>query len=190
MGQRLTSIVTRTGDLGETGLANQTRLSKDHLRVECLGEIDELNSFVGLLRAESLPLAHQALLSNIQHDLFDLGGELALPGVPILKEASVIELDEAIAHYNSTLQSLKEFILPAGSRASALAHVVRSITRRAERHLVALSRQERVEPLALQYLNRLSDLMFVLARVFNALHEVSDVYWRSERLKASTAPNE
>jgi len=185
LGQRLTSIVTRTGDQGETGLANQTRVPKHHLRVECMGELDELNSFVGLLRCESLDEAHQNLLSNIQHDLFDLGGELALPGVAILKESAVLELDQAIAKYNATLESLKEFILPGGTRASALAHVVRTVARRAERHVVALCAQESVQPLALQYLNRLSDLMFVLARVFNASHQVPDVYWRSERLKAS-----
>lgn len=185
MGQRLTSIVTRTGDQGETGLANQTRVPKNHLRVECMGELDELNSFLGLLRCESLGQEHQDLLSLIQHDLFDLGGELALPGMDILKETAVIRLDEAITRYNDTLESLREFILPGGSRASAMAHVVRTVARRAERHLVALSKEEGVGPLALQYLNRLSDLMFVLARVFNAHHHVPDVFWKSERLKAS-----
>lgn len=185
MGQRLTSIVTRTGDQGETGLANQTRVPKDHLRVTCMGELDELNSLVGLLRCESLDNEHQDLLSLIQHDLFDLGGELALPGMSILKESAVERLDEAIAKYNDTLESLKEFILPGGSRASALAHVVRTVARRAERHVVALSREGGVQPLALQYLNRLSDLMFVLARVFNAHQHVPDVFWRSERLKES-----
>jgi cob(I)alamin adenosyltransferase len=152
-----------------------------------MGELDELNAMVGLLRCEALQEEQQNLLATVQHDLFDLGGELALPGMIIVTQAAVLRLDEAIAKYNDTLEGLKEFILPGGSRAAALAHVVRTVTRRAERHLVALSKQEDVQALALQYLNRLSDLMFVLARVFNAQQQVSDVFWKSERLKRNDA---
>ncbi len=167
MGNRLSQIATRTGDAGTTGLGDGTRVDKDHLRICALGDVDELNSFVGLLATEDLPAEVRADLSDIQHDLFDLGGELAIPGYTMIAEKQVARLDARLAHYNADLPRLAEFILPGGSRAAALAHVCRTACRRAERALVALGKQDKVNDGPRQYLNRLSDLMFVLARVLN-----------------------
>jgi cob(I)alamin adenosyltransferase len=189
MGQRLTQIATRTGDDGSTGLGDGTRVPKDHLRVAAMGEVDELNSQLGVLLAEPLPDDVRQLLVTIQHELFNLGGELSIPGYELLKADAVLRLDEALAHYNGTLPRLQEFILPAGTRSAALAHVGRTVARRAERALVALAAQERVNEAPRQYLNRLSDLLFVLARVLNRANldglGGDDVYWRSERLARS-----
>ncbi|HRI17455.1 MAG TPA: cob(I)yrinic acid a,c-diamide adenosyltransferase, partial [Burkholderiaceae bacterium] len=138
MGQRLTQIATRTGDDGTTGLGDGTRVAKSHLRVQAMGDVDELNSTLGVLLAEPLPDDVRALLVVIQHELFNLGGELSIPGFELLKDEAVARLDEALAHYNATLPRLKEFILPAGTRSAAVAHVARTIARRAERALVAL----------------------------------------------------
>jgi cob(I)alamin adenosyltransferase len=186
MGQRLTQIATRTGDDGSTGLGDGTRVPKDHLRVMAMGEVDELNSQLGVLLAEPLPDDVRELLVLIQHELFNLGGELSIPGFELLKAEAVLRLDEALAHYNGTLPRLQEFILPAGTRSAALAHVGRTVARRAERSLVALAGQEQVNEAPRQYLNRLSDLLFVLARVLNRANldglGGDDVYWRSERL--------
>jgi cob(I)alamin adenosyltransferase len=186
MGQRLTQIATRTGDDGTTGLGDGTRVPKDHLRVVAMGDVDELNSGLGVLLAEPLPADLRELLVTIQHELFNLGGELSIPGYQLLKPAAVLRLDEALAHYNAQLPRLKEFILPAGTRSAALAHVSRTVARRAERALVALSGHEGVNEVPRQYLNRLSDLMFVLARVLNRANldglGGDDVYWHSERL--------
>lgn len=188
MANRLTQIATRTGDEGSTGLGDGTRVGKDHLRIHALGDVDELNSQIGVLLAEPLPDDVRELLVVIQHELFNLGGELSIPGYALLKEAAVLRLDEALAHYNATLPRLKEFILPAGSRSAALAHVARTVARRAERVVVALAASDAaaVRPEARQYLNRLSDLMFVLARVLNRANldglGGDDVYWKSERL--------
>lgn len=169
MGNRLSKITTRTGDDGTTGLADNTRVSKDHPRVEALGEVDELNSHIGLLLAESsLPDDLRVLLTQVQHHLFDLGGELAMPGFDGITEDKVSLLDAAITQYNSGLAPLREFVLPGGTRAAALAHVCRTVCRRAERRLISLSKTESVSLLLVQYLNRLSDLLFVLARVLNA----------------------
>ena len=188
MANRLTQIATRTGDDGTTGLGDGTRVPKDHLRIHALGDVDELNSQLGVLLAEPLPEDVRELLVVIQHELFNLGGELSIPGYTLLKDEAVLRLDEALAHYNATLPRLKEFILPAGTRSAALAHVARTVARRAERMVVALATADAaaVRPAARQYLNRLSDLMFVLARVLNRANldglGGDDVYWKSERL--------
>ena len=186
MSHRLTQIATRTGDDGTTGLGDGTRVAKDHLRVQAMGDVDELNSSLGVLLAEPLPDDVRALLVAIQHQLFNLGGELSIPGLELLKPDAVLQLDEALARYNDQLPRLKEFILPAGTRSAALAHVSRTVARRAERAVVALAAVEPVRPEPRQYLNRLSDLMFVLARVLNRANldglGGDDVYWRSERL--------
>jgi cob(I)alamin adenosyltransferase len=189
MGQRLTQIATRTGDDGTTGLGDGTRTRKDALRVQAMGDVDELNSGLGVLLAEPLPDDVRALLVVIQHELFNLGGELSIPGYTLVKADAVLRLDEALAQYNAGLPRLAEFILPAGTRSAALAHVSRTVARRAERDLVALAAQEPVNEAPRQYLNRLSDLLFVLARVLNRANldglGGDDVYWQSERLARS-----
>ena len=182
MGKRLTQIATRTGDDGTTGLGDNTRVSKDSLRVHAMGEVDELNSHIGLLLCEEMPPPVRELLVTIQHELFNLGGELAVPGFELLKADAVAALDEALAAHNAQLPKLLEFILPAGNRAAAQAHVCRTVARRAERALVALGQKETLREAPRQYLNRLSDLLFVLARVLNRMHGGDDVYWKSERL--------
>jgi cob(I)alamin adenosyltransferase len=182
MGKRLTQIATRTGDDGTTGLGDNTRVPKDHLRVQAMGDVDELNSHIGVLLCEDLPAEARELLVEIQHQLFNLGGELSIPGFELLKAEAVAALDAALAHYNGQLPRLEEFILPAGNRAAAQAHVCRTVARRAERAVVALGRGDAVREAPRQYLNRLSDLMFVLARVFNRMQGGDDVYWKSERL--------
>jgi cob(I)alamin adenosyltransferase len=191
MGNRLTQIATRTGDDGTTGLGDGSRVAKDHLRVQAMGDVDELNSHLGVLLAEPLPPPVRELLVGIQHELFNLGGELSMPGHALLKDAAVLALDEALAEHNAALPRLKEFILPAGTRAASLAHVCRTVARRAERAVVALAAHEPVNAAPRQYLNRLSDLMFVLARVLNRARldglGGDDVYWRSERLKRDEA---
>ncbi|MDO9612713.1 MAG: cob(I)yrinic acid a,c-diamide adenosyltransferase [Serpentinimonas sp.] len=183
MGNRLSQIATRTGDAGTTGLGNNQRVSKSSLRIHAMGEVDELNSQLGLLLCEALPPEVRALLDSIQHQLFNLGGELSIPGYELLGSAAVLELDEALAHYNAQLPPLQEFILPAGNRAAAQAHVCRTVARRAERQLVALGNEEALHEAPRQYLNRLSDLLFVLARVLNRADGGDDVYWRSTRLQ-------
>lgn len=167
MGYRLSRITTRTGDDGSTGLAGNIRVRKDHPRVETMGEVDELNCQIGLLLAETLPDGIRALLTRVQQHLFDLGGELAKPEFTGITEAKLAALDEAMEHHNSALPPLQEFVLPGGNRAAALAHVCRAVCRRTERHAVTLAGSEPVSPLLIQYLNRLSDLLFVLARVLN-----------------------
>ncbi len=182
MGNRLTQIATRTGDNGTTGLGDNQRVSKNSLRVHAMGEVDELNSHIGVLLCEEMPADVRVLLVEIQHQLFNLGGELSIPGYELLKPEAVLALDEALATYNAQLPRLQEFILPAGSRAAALAHVCRTVARRAERAVVALGNEEAIKEAPRQYLNRLSDLMFVLARVLNRMNGGDDVYWKSERL--------
>jgi cob(I)alamin adenosyltransferase len=186
MSNRLTQIATRTGDDGSTGLGDGSRTRKDALRVMAMGDVDELNSGLGVLLAEPLPADVRELLVVIQHELFNLGGELSIPGYTLLKPEAVLRLDEALALYNEQLPRLKEFILPAGTRSAALAHVSRTVARRAERAVVALAAAEPVNDAPRQYLNRLSDLLFVLARVLNRANldglGGDDVYWRSERL--------
>ena len=186
MGQRLTQIATRTGDDGSTGLGDNTRISKDSLRVHAMGDVDELNSNIGVLLCEDMPDAVRTLLVEIQHQLFNLGGELSIPGFELLKADAVLALDVALADHNEPLPRLQEFILPAGTRAAAQAHVCRTVARRAERAVVALESQDALKDTPRQYLNRLSDLLFVLARVLNRFRldgtVGDDVYWRSERL--------
>jgi cob(I)alamin adenosyltransferase len=187
MGKRLTQIATRTGDDGTTGLGDNTRVRKDSLRVQAMGDVDELNSQLGLLLCETLAPQVRALLVEIQHQLFNLGGELSIPGFELLKGEAVLALDEALAEHNATLPKLEEFILPAGNRAASQAHVCRTVARRAERAVVALGAAEPLRDTPRHYLNRLSDLMFVLARVLNRMNGGDDVYWKSERLARSGA---
>jgi cob(I)alamin adenosyltransferase len=186
MSNRLTQIATRTGDDGTTGLGDGTRVPKSHLRVAAMGDVDELNSGLGVLLAEPLPANVRALLVAIQHELFNLGGELSIPGYELLKMDAVLRLDQALEDHNAVLPRLKEFILPAGTRSAALAHVSRTVARRAERSLVSLAAAEAINPAPRQYLNRLSDLLFVLARVLNRANldglGGDDVYWKSEKL--------
>jgi len=182
MGNRLTQIATRTGDAGTTGLGDNSRVSKNSLRVHAMGDVDELNSQIGVLLCEDMPGDVRELLVEIQHQLFNLGGELSIPGFELLKPEAVAALDEALERYNAALPRLQEFILPAGSRAASLAHVCRTVARRAERAVVALGNEEAIKDAPRQYLNRLSDLMFVLARVLNRMNGGDDVYWKSERM--------
>ena len=202
MGFRLSTIATRTGDDGTTGLGDGSRVAKDSARVAAMGDVDELNSTLGLLRCEPLPAAIDTLVNRIQNDLFDLGGELSIPGFVLLAEERVLALDQALADYNAELPRLEEFILPGGSRSAAIAHVARTICRRAERTVISLASQTplaadsadsadsaapadpappALRPLAQQYLNRLSDLLFVLARTLNRVEGGDDVLWSRER---------
>jgi len=181
MGHRLSRIVTRTGDAGETGLGDGTRRPKDSARVAALGDIDELNSALGVLAAEPLPADIGSLVSEIQHDLFDLGGEISIPGHEMVTEAQVSRLEDAVEHHNKALAPLKEFVLPGGCRAGALAHLARTVCRRAERSVVTLARSEPVSSASRIYLNRLSDLLFVLARCLNNTQGKGDVLWNRKR---------
>lgn len=184
---RLTRITTRTGDDGSTGLADGARLSKDDVRIVAIGNIDELNSQIGVLLAEDLPRDIGTVLLQIQNDLFDLGGVLAQPGRGTFQETRVAWLDGQVAHFNADLPPLREFILPGGSRAAALCHVARCIARRAERDVVALSRRNGGSPdgnvpqHALPYLNRLSDLLFVLSRCINRVCATQERLWQRSR---------
>jgi cob(I)alamin adenosyltransferase len=192
MGQRLTQIATRTGDGGTTGLGDNSRVSKNSLRVHAMGEVDELNSHIGVLLCEAMPENVRSVLVEVQHQLFNLGGELSIPGFELLKPEAVMALDQALAQHNEHLPQLQEFILPAGNRAASLSHVCRTVARRAERAVVALGNEEALKEAPRQYLNRLSDLMFVLARVLNRYRTDGtvgdDVYWKSERLARADAP--
>jgi cob(I)alamin adenosyltransferase len=181
VGHRLSKIYTRTGDTGTTGLGDGSRVPKNSLRIAAIGAVDELNSCVGLLLSEMLDEDLRVLLTDIQHDLFDLGGELAVPGHPMMSDAHIERLEAAVAEFNADLPPLKEFILPGGTRAAALAHLARTICRRAERTLVTVSREENVLQRARVYLNRLSDLLFVLGRVLNRAGGRNDVLWQQGR---------
>ena len=181
MGHRLSKITTRTGDAGDTGLGDGSRVAKDHARIAALGDVDELNSALGLLLAEEVPAEIRAALSETQNDLLDLGGELSIPGHALLKAERVAFLEEETQALNKDLAPLKEFILPGGTRAAAAAHLARTVCRRAERSVVALGRKEPVGATARQYLNRLSDLLFVAARALNKAAGVGDVQWRHQR---------
>jgi cob(I)alamin adenosyltransferase len=181
MGNRLSKIATRTGDGGTTGLGDGSRTDKDSVRIHSIGEVDELNSHIGLLLCEDMPADLREELVTIQHDLFDLGGELCIPGYQMITEAHVERLDTLLAKYNADLPALTEFILPAGSRAASQAHVCRTVCRRAERAIVTLGKAETIHEHPRQYVNRLSDLMFVLSRVLNRFGGGSDVLWQHER---------
>jgi cob(I)alamin adenosyltransferase len=182
MGHRLTQIATRTGDDGTTGLGDGSRTRKDSLRVAAMGDVDELNSTIGLLLTEPLPDDIREALIDIQHDLFDLGGELCIPGFENLAETQVAQLDALLLRYNATLPRLQEFILPGGSRSAAIAHIARTVCRRAERTIVSLGGEEAIRPACRQYVNRLSDLLFVLARVLNRHEDGTDVQWQKGRV--------
>lgn len=181
MGHRLSKIVTRTGDSGTTGLGDGSRVAKDSARIEAIGAIDELNSTLGVLLSEELPAPIAACLIDVQHDLFDLGGELSIPGSSAVNEAQVTRLEQAVTRFNAELPPLKEFVLPGGTRAASHAHVARSVCRRAERSLVGLGAAATVSAPARKYINRLSDLLFVLARALNREAGSPDVLWRRDR---------
>ncbi|MEA5097404.1 MAG: cob(I)yrinic acid a,c-diamide adenosyltransferase [Burkholderiaceae bacterium] len=181
MANRLSKIVTRTGDDGTTGICDNQRIGKDGLRIHTIGEVDELNSMIGLLCSEPLPELLHKEMQAIQHDLFDLGGELSMPNQTVLDDRHVARLDELLQKYNADLPALKEFILPGGSRPASLAHVCRAVCRRAERAVVKLAQAEPVNPRAVQYLNRLSDLFFVVARELNRQAEKEEKYWEKLR---------
>jgi|SRR5580765_4399886 len=183
MGNRLSRIATRTGDDGSTGLGDGSRAAKDDARIHALGNVDELNAQFGLLLCENLPATLRAELLEIQHDLFDLGGELCIPGYSLITETQVARLDRLLEKYNADLLPLKEFILPGGSRVAAQMHVCRTVCRRAERAVVTLAHDDTVNPQPRQYLNRLSDLCFVLSRVLNRYAGSSDILWRKDRAK-------
>jgi len=179
MGNRLSKIYTRTGDDGTTGLGDGSRINKDSLRVEAMGDVDELNSVIGIMLTEPVPEHLIGLLTQIQHDLFNVGGEICIPGYVILQQTRIDDLEEAIDTLNDELAPLKEFILPGGSKASAYCHLARTVCRRAERKLVELHRNETVTDISLQYLNRLSDLLFVMCRNMNKEAGVLDVLWKN-----------
>jgi len=183
MGHRLSKIVTRTGDAGTTGLGDGSRVDKDSPRIDAIGAVDELNSTLGLLLAEPLPDAVAACLTEVQHDLFDLGGELSIPGYAAVSDAQVLRLEDAVERFNADLAPLKEFILPGGTRAAAAAHLARTVCRRAERSLVQLKQKEKLSDAALRYLNRLSDLLFIAGRRLNRAAGRTDVQWRHQKAK-------
>ncbi len=178
MSNRLTKIYTRTGDAGTTGLADGSRVTKDAPRIEAIGAVDELNSALGVLLAEPLPEVVRGCLNNVQNDLFDLGGELSVPGHSIMSKAHVDRLERELDRFNADLPPLKDFILPAGTRGASLAHVARTVCRRAERRLVTLSRKQKIAPAMRAYVNRLSDLLFVIARTLNRAAGKPDVLWQ------------
>ena len=178
MGHRLSKIYTRTGDDGTTGLGDGSRIDKDSLRVEVFGTVDELNSVIGQLAACSLPEEICREVSDIQNDLFDIGGELCIPGHSVVTDRQVERLERCLDALNAPLQPLKEFILPGGTPAAASCHLARAVCRRAERRVVSLAREETINPATLRYLNRLSDLLFVMARSLNCAAGVPDVLWQ------------
>ena len=181
MGNRLSKIYTRTGDDGSTGLGDGARVGKDSLRVTAYGTVDEANSCIGVVLAQELPDDIRADLVSIQHQLFDLGGELCIPGHAAIFDADIVRLETTLDRYNDPLPPLKDFILPGGGAAAAHCHVARTVCRRAERDAVALSREEAVRPEAIRYLNRLSDLLFVLARVLARASGQGEVLWNHAR---------
>jgi len=187
MGHRLSKIVTRTGDAGTTGLADGSRVAKDSARIEAIGAVDELNSTLGVLLTETLPPDVVTALTDVQHDLFDLGGELSIPGHLAMTDAHIVRLEDLVERHNAPLGPLKEFVLPGGTRASAFAHVSRTVCRRAERALVHLASSEPVSDSARKYLNRLSDLLFVLARALNHAAGRTDVLWQKGRVRGERA---
>ncbi len=180
MGNRLSKIYTRTGDDGSTGLGDGSRIAKDNLRVEAYGTVDELNSAIGVLRATKVPPETDNVLTEIQHRLFDLGGELCIPGTTIITDEHVTRLEQTLDLYNAELPPLKDFVLPAGSTAGAACHMARAICRRAERRVCTLAASETINNGSLRYLNRLSDLLFVMARTINKATGQAETLWRSE----------
>jgi cob(I)alamin adenosyltransferase len=181
MGHRLSKIYTRTGDDGTTGLGNGSRTHKDSLRVEAFGAVDELNSVIGQLATHTLPEQMQGEIAGIQHELFDIGAELCIPGHSVVTDKQVEHLENYLDELNADLPPLKEFILPGGTPAAATCHLARTVCRRAERRVVSLAREEAVNAAGLRYLNRLSDLLFVMARSLNRAMGVKDVLWQRGR---------
>jgi cob(I)alamin adenosyltransferase len=189
MGNRLSRIVTRTGDDGSTGLGDGTRVRKDTARIEAMGSVDELNCTLGVLLSNELhDEAASACLTEVQHDLFDMGGELSIPGSSMLGEDRVLWLDEQLEEFNRTLPPLKEFVLPGGGTAASASHIARAVCRRAERYCWTLSRTEAVSPASLRYLNRLSDMLFVLARRFARAERGSEPLWNRARQGQDSGP--
>ncbi|MEI7612300.1 MAG: cob(I)yrinic acid a,c-diamide adenosyltransferase [Betaproteobacteria bacterium] len=183
MGNRLSKIVTRTGDAGTTGLGDGSRVTKDCLRIDVIGEVDELNSTIGVVLAEELPQDIRDALLGIQNDLFDLGGEICIPGYSAISEAHILRLEDLVEQFNDKLSPLKEFILPGGTRPAALTHLSRSVCRRVERRMVHLANSEQVSDFARKYVNRLSDLLFILGRALNQAGGRGDVAWVQGRNK-------
>ena len=181
MGNRLSKIYTRTGDDGSTGLGDGARVPKDDVRVEAYGTVDELNSVIGMLLAEEPAADIATCLARVQHELLDLGGELCIPGHTAISAAHIERLEQELDGFNADLPPLKEFILPGGSRSAAACHLARTVCRRAERRTFTLSKQASVNPEALRYLNRLSDLLFVIARVISRNDKGAEVLWKHER---------
>ena len=185
MANRLSSITTRTGDDGTTGLADGSRIDKDSNRIIAIGSVDELNSLLGIIITSSDDDGISGYLLNIQHRLFDIGGELAMPGNAMISDNTIDRLEELIDLFNQDLPSLKEFILPGGNLPGSICHLARTVCRRAERDLISLSRDEFVNPLTIVYMNRLSDLLFIFARTLVVSKGNKETYWNSERLKRS-----
>ena len=180
MANRLSKIYTKTGDDGTTGLGDGSRIAKDSLRVDAMGDVDELNSVIGMLLCEPISMRLSEVLTKVQHDLFNVGGEICIPNYTILTLLDVEILENEIDALNEHLAPLKEFILPGGSKAAAVCHVARTVCRRAERKLISLNTAEKVTPISLQYLNRLSDLLFVMCRTINKDAGVADVFWQNK----------
>lgn len=178
MGHRLSKIYTRTGDKGETGLGDGSRVEKDHIRVEAFGTVDELNSVIGMVLAYDIPEKVQTCFNKVQHHLFDLGGEICIPGHTALDENYITYLENTLDELNADLPNLKEFILPAGGKATSSCHLARTVCRRAERRIITLSKSETVSPFSISYLNRLSDLLFVAARVLARSENGAEVLWQ------------
>ena len=180
MVNRLTKIYTRTGDKGKTGLSDGSRVDKFNLRIESLGNIDELNSIIGLLLTEKLPKDKVLILNKVQHDLFDIGGELSIPNHIIIDNKKIDFLESTLDKMNKELPDLKEFILPGGSKASSYCHLARTVCRRVERNLFKLAQNDKVNEASLKYINRLSDMLFVLARFLNKINQFNDVLWKKD----------
>jgi len=180
MANRLTKIYTRTGDQGKTGLADGSRVDKFHARIESLGNIDELNSIIGILLTEKLPSDKKAILERIQHDLFDIGGELSIPNHTKIDNKKIDFLENSLDDMNNELQPLKEFILPGGSKTSSYCHLARTVCRRVERNLFKLAQTDKVNEASLKYINRLSDTLFVLARFLNKINQFDDIFWKKD----------
>lgn len=183
MGNRLSKIYTRTGDDGTTGLGDGTRIGKDSARVSAYGTVDEVNSAIGIVLACELVPAVREVLIRVQHELFNLGGELCIPGMGLVADGDIEQLEKDLDRFNEDLPPLKEFILPGGGMAAAQCHLARTIARRAERETIALSRSESVRGEAIRYLNRLSDLLFVIARVLACASAHGEVLWQHERMR-------
>lgn len=188
MGNRLSKIYTRTGDDGSTGLGDGSRVAKDSLRVVAYGTIDELNSTIGIVLAcDAIDSVVREVLIQVQHELFDLGGELCIPGMAMIEDADIDRLEQALDGFNESLPALKDFILPGGGMASSCCHLARTVCRRAEREVIALARTEEVRPQAQRYLNRLSDLLFVICRVLARASGHGEVLWQHERRRKPKA---